>query len=172
MDKSLIQRMEKSAASATALLRKAGQYDESKHPRNPKGSGRSAGKFAPKGGAAGTRVRGSESRLPDFSGVILKLEDSINTRTAAYERRARESNNVLGGRPYWAGEATHRAEIDRKTDVLQALRSGNAATIRKAWRNAGQRTRMDSIFNSVRSDLDALSDTKSRWPDPDVVVTW
>lgn len=27
-----------------------GQYDESKHPRNPKGSGRNAGKFAPKGG--------------------------------------------------------------------------------------------------------------------------
>lgn len=47
--------------SAVQVLKKAfggGQYDESKHPRNPKGSGRNAGRFAPKqGGRAGAQVR-------------------------------------------------------------------------------------------------------------------
>lgn len=51
MGNTLISQMEKSVdAAKRALAQKAGQYDESKHPRAPKGSGRNAGRFAPKGG--------------------------------------------------------------------------------------------------------------------------
>lgn len=55
-----MQKMEKRVAGATVLLRKAGQYDESKHLRHAKGSGRNAGQFAPKGG-------GNISAHPNFS---------------------------------------------------------------------------------------------------------
>lgn len=49
------------------LTRKAGQYDESKHRRHPKGSGENAGRFAPKGGGAVKKPSSAIVNHPNYS---------------------------------------------------------------------------------------------------------
>lgn len=73
------------------LLGKAGEFDESKHPRAPKGSPK-GGKFAPKSGADATHYTAAEAarmlnfRPPDSYGVT----DRKGLRSAIDATRSRE----------------------------------------------------------------------------------
>lgn len=144
-----------------ALLEKHGGPGPHKDGSSQKVHGGERGQYAPVDDILPSR------RSSNFTPVADALADNLKQREAAYARARNESRST-----YWPGQAAHRAEIESKTQMLNALRSGDDASIAKAWRNVGIRTRMDSLFGSVRAQLDALSGVKSEWPDPEIVVTW
>lgn len=80
------------------LTRKAGRYDESKHPRNPKGSGRNAGRFAPKGGGAqGGGVSGDGDGAGDAEGkkAIEQYQSRLGQRIERLDQLRGKSKREL-----------------------------------------------------------------------------
>lgn len=61
--------------------------------------------------------------------------------------------------------------LESAANVLRKAFAGKAT--KRAVATKAVRTRLDGIFEPVRADLDAIADVgESRWPDPEIVVTW
>ena len=87
------------------ILRKAGTFDESDHPRHPKGSGENAGEFAPKAGgkAKMTPEQRAAARSAARQAKIEAAEVEYNKATAMFEKleRATKKPKTLARRfPY------------------------------------------------------------------------